>query len=611
MRNGVGIGDRIAGWVHETAQACPAEMERQKAFIRARLLASLAIAVLSPPYLALRGAPALWETLVFLLALAPLASVVLLSRTGHLLAAHALCALGCVLVGLTIAFGLGGLSGAALIWLALAPMQAIFSRSASLVGLSSVGSVCALAFLVWGVAAGFIPSDAPDALGLNAFYAALGLICAAAAALGANAAEASGERTREVGDARFASLAGALGDPLLSHDANGLVLYVSSESETLFNLHARDLRGRGLFDRIFVQDRPAFLKALSDARNGVATARAEFRLRIGGAGGDHGAYAEPIFRWVEIRARRLKFQGQVASELDGACVTSILRDISREKLAEQGREEALAAADRANASKDRFLANLSHELRTPLNAIIGFSEILSNEAVMPDALMRRREYAGIIHSSGQHLLSVVNAILDMSKIESGCFEIESEALDIAPMIESCCDMIKLKAEQSGLRLERDCAPQLPQLIADERACKQILINLLSNAVKFTPAGGVVRVSARIEGPSLAIEVADTGVGVKQSDLPRLGDAFFQSGARSVGAGEGTGLGLSVVRGLVGLHGGAISIASALGQGTSVKVLLPIDGGAGAHRRASATIDVIPHSVQIAPLGPVSKVKKVA
>jgi cell cycle sensor histidine kinase DivJ len=171
--------------------------------------------------------------------------------------------------------------------------------------------------------------------------------------------------------------------------------------------------------------------------------------------------------------------------------------------------------------------------------------------------------------------------------------------------------MKLKAEQSGLSLERDCAQGLPQLVADERACKQILINLLSNAVKFTPAGGLVRVCARLEGRSLAIEVMDTGVGVKQSDLPRLGDAFFQSSQTGDSHAQGTGLGLSVVRGLVGLHGGAISIASVQGQGTSVKVLLPIDGGASVDKRASATIEVIPPSVQTAFVAPIAKVKKVA
>ena len=172
-------------------------------------------------------------------------------------------------------------------------------------------------------------------------------------------------------------------------------------------------------------------------------------------------------------------------------------------------------------------------------------------------------------------------------------------------------MVKLKAEQSGLRLHRDCDLNLPQVVADERACKQILINLLSNAVKFTPAGGEVRVTARLEGRSLCIEVADTGVGVKQSDLPRLGEAFFQSAATGARNGEGTGLGLSVVRGLVGLHGGDISIASVLGQGTRVKVLLPIDGGLRAAKRSSATIAVIPLSGLSSSTDPISKVKKVA
>ena len=611
-----GIGYVAAGWVHETARAHAVERGRHEAFIRNRLLAAMAIAALAPLYLALHGAPALWEALIFLLALAPLASIAWLSRSGDLVVAHAISAIACILASITIACGLGGLSGAALLWLALAPMEAFFARSARLLAGVSLAAGCALALIFCGVGSGAIPADVPGALVLNGFYAAAALASATAMAFGATAIEAHRERGRELGEARLATLAGALGDPLLRHDRNGLVLHVSRESEGLFGLGLRDLAGRGLFERILVQDRPAFLKTLSDASNGSASARAEFRLRIGRSADEGSAHAEPVFRWVEMRARRLMIEGRNAMEADGACVISILRDISREKHAELDREEALAAAARASDAKDRLLANLSHELRTPLNAIIGFSEILANEAIMPDAMARRREYAGIINASGQHLLSVVNAILDMSKIEAGCFEIAGEALDMAALIASCCDMIKLKAEQSGLALERDCATGLPQVVADERACKQILINLLSNAVKFTPAGGQVRVSARIEGGSLAIEVADTGVGVKQSDLSRLGEAFFQAGGTAVSNRQGTGLGLSVVRGLVGLHGGAISISSALGHGTSVKVLLPINGGVCAQRRVSAPIEVIPPSVQTAARAPVAgvtiaKVKKVA
>ena len=606
-----GIRAEMGAWVHETARDHPADSRRHVAFMGSRLMATLAVAVLAPLYLALRGAPALWEALVFLLALAPVASVALLSRTGDLAAAQALSASASILAAIAIACGLGGLSAAALIWLALAPMGAIFARSSRFLAMVAAASGAAFALILAGVGFDVIPADAQGGLLLNAFYVGAALACVAVTAFSARMVEARSERSREMGDARFTTLAGALGDPLLRHDQQGAVLFVSRESEALFGLGARDLCGRGLFERIFVQDRPAFLKALSQANNGAAPVRAEFRLRMGAAGPDKEASAEPVFRWVEMRARRLMLEGRTAVEDDGASVISILRDISREKQAEVAREEALAEADRANASKDRFLANLSHELRTPLNAIIGFSEILSNEAIMPDALARRREYAGIIHASGQHLLSVVNAILDMSKIEAGCFDIESEALQVAPLIEACCDMIKLKAEQSGLRLERECPADLPQVIADERAFKQILLNLLSNAVKFTPAGGQVRVSARLEGRSLSLEVADTGVGVKQADLPRLGDAFFQAGAAAGRKGEGTGLGLSVVRGLVGLHGGAISISSAPGQGTCVKVLLPVDGALRADKRSSARIDVVSSPVSSAPVALSSKVKKVA
>ena len=601
------IRDVVGPWVHEAARAHAADRRRHEAFMGARLLAALLVAALAPPYLALRGAPALWETLVFLLALAPLASVALLSRTGNLVAAHAVSAAACIFAALTIACGLGGLSGAALIWLALAPMEAIFARSTRFQAMVGATSGAAFALILVGVGFGVISAEAQGGLFLNGFYVAAALACVAVTAFGASLLEARSERSQELGDARFGALAGALGDPLLRHDRHGSVLFVSRESEAHFGLGARELCGRGLFERIFVQDRPAFLKALSQANNGVASVRLEFRLRVGAAGDG----PEPVFRWVEMRARRLMIEGCDAVEEDGASVISILRDISREKRAEEAREEALAEADRAIASKDRFLANLSHELRTPLNAIIGFSEVLANEAIMPDALARRREYAGIIHASGQHLLSVVNAILDMSKIEAGCFEIDSEALEVAPLIASCCDMVKLKAEQSGLRLERDLAADLPEVIADERAFKQILINLLSNAVKFTPAGGQVRVSARIEGRSLSLEVADTGVGVKQADLPRLGDAFFQAGGKTARNGEGTGLGLSVVRGLVGLHGGAISIASVLGQGTCVKVLLPIEGARRADMRSTAPIDLVSPSAPMAPHAIPSKVKKVA
>jgi cell cycle sensor histidine kinase DivJ len=206
---------------------------------------------------------------------------------------------------------------------------------------------------------------------------------------------------------------------------------------------------------------------------------------------------------------------------------------------------------------------------------------------------KRREYATIIHDSGQHLLEVVNSILDISKMEAGRFLITTEPFELPPLIDSCCDIVSLRASQGNIELKRDFPERLDELIADKRALKQVLINLLGNAIKFTPAGGRVTVGARQDGAHVSIFVSDTGCGMSPYDLPRLGGAFFQAGAADDRTYEGTGLGLSVVRGLVGLHGGEISIESGLGLGTTVSVRIPMDCSGGAGGRPSARIIVIP------------------
>ncbi len=232
-----------------------------------------------------------------------------------------------------------------------------------------------------------------------------------------------------------------------------------------------------------------------------------------------------------------------------------MRDVTRAKLHEEEIDRARLEALQANAWKDRFLANVSHELRTPLNAIIGFSELLGNADLCPRDPLKQREYASIVHISGQHLLSVVNSLLDMSKIEAGSFDLLPEPFELPPLIDMCCDMVSLKAVEAGVELIRVYPAQLDELVADKRAVKQILINLLSNAIKFTPSRGRVTVGVRPQGNSLAICVADTGIGILSQDLPRLGDPFFQASDSYDRPYEGTGLGLSIVRGLVGLHGG--------------------------------------------------------
>ncbi len=218
---------------------------------------------------------------------------------------------------------------------------------------------------------------------------------------------------------------------------------------------------------------------------------------------------------------------------------------------------------------------MSHELRTPLNAIIGFSDMLSNDSIELDAA-REREYATLINDSGRHLLSVVNGILDMSKMESGNFKITPEPLAPAQAIRSCCDILVLKAQEAGVVLKTRIAGDLPEILADRRAFNQIMINLVSNAIKFTPHGGRVSVNAICDGPRLVVAVEDTGIGIGEADLPRLGEAFFQARASYDRRHDGTGLGLSIVKGLVRLHGGDMDIRSRLGAGTQVTVRLPID-----------------------------------
>ncbi len=567
----------VVGWVHENARGNPHEMTRHSDFIASRLIVALAPLAIAPVWLALRGAPQPWEVVVFVCAAMPMLSVVILSRTGDFVLAQAFSAAGLIAIAVALACGFGGISAVPLVWLALAPVEAVFALNRRLVAATTIVALVALAGIAFATREGLFPRDGGVGLLASAFLVAPAILHVGLAALGGLRQFEMRARREKVGAARFATLASAMGDLVLRHDRAGHVLYASSESESLFGLPPREFMGRGLFERILVQDRPTFLKTIAEAVDGQETARCALRLRTTSMASARGDFDEPVFVWVEMRARRLADRGADLLERDGACVMAVLRDVSQQKLREEQLDAARLEAERAIAWKDRFIANVSHELRTPLNAIIGFSEILGNEELAPADPARRMEYADIVHASGEHLLSVVNSILDISKIEAGRFDILTEPFDVAALIDGCCDMMSLKARQAGIALVRSCPDAVGELVADKRACKQILINLLSNALKFTPSGGRVQISAALQGHSIALEVSDTGVGIEAMDLRRLGDVFFQAGGAHNRRFEGTGLGLSVVRGLVGLHGGSISIESGQGEGTRVCVLLPRDG----------------------------------
>jgi len=234
---------------------------------------------------------------------------------------------------------------------------------------------------------------------------------------------------------------------------------------------------------------------------------------------------------------------------------------------------AKIGAETANRTKSDFMANMSHELRTPLNAIIGFSEVIKIGMFGP-LNERYRVYGSDIFDSGTHLLNLINEILDLSKLEAGQFELHEEELDLPAILQACMHLMEPQAEKAKIRLSKSCDNGLPLIFADDRRMRQILINLLSNAVKFTPEGGQVRVSANLRNGCLTIAVSDTGIGIAPQDIPKALEAFGQINSKISRTHQGTGLGLPLVKHLVELHGGTLTIESKVNIGTTVKVVLP-------------------------------------
>jgi two-component system cell cycle sensor histidine kinase PleC len=265
-------------------------------------------------------------------------------------------------------------------------------------------------------------------------------------------------------------------------------------------------------------------------------------------------------------------------------------DLSREL--EEARDEALikrAEAEAANASKTAFLANISHELRTPLNAILGFSELIARECLGPVGSPRYKEYANDIHNSGTHLLSLINDLLDVAKIEAGRMEVEPQMVETERTLESALKFVAAKARDRGQTLTISVDPSAAVLYADERALKQIVINLVSNAVKFTQDGGRIEVSAARNAQSdFQLVVADNGPGITREKIDRVFKPFTQADNRYDRQSGGTGLGLALVRGLCELHGGRAWIESEPGRGTRAYVVLPGNASkSGAKQRIPA------------------------
>lgn len=572
------IRDCLDALLHPSARYDALMRARHRAFMAPRLLGSLAAFAAFPVYLAMRGAPSAIEVAAFAWLIAPIMLSWFLSRTGRYEGAHVLSSLALAGLIMAVAATTGGIESFAAVWLVVVPLEAALSASrrvaafASLLALSCAGMLILISQLGW------LPVEVPSAAErgvLMAFGVASATLYAAGLAFGAESLARTSVALLSREEERYRLLARNMSDVISRHQRNGAVQFISPAVETMLGMQVVQLLGHGLFDRVHVADRPAYLTALSDAARGDVRS-VEFRLRREPVGSERD---QVDFIWVEMRCRPLDQDlGRADTDREStreAEVVAVMRDVTDRKLSEQALDQARSAAEAADAAKTRFLATMSHELRTPLNAIIGFSEMIAQEQILMLGAAQRKEYAQLINDSGQHLLSVVNGILDMSKMESGNFEISSEPFAPRASLLHCCNLLALKARENGIDLITDAPQDLPVMTGDPRAFKQIVLNLVANAIKFTERGGQVCVSAGVSGSQLTLRISDTGVGIAPDDLKRIGAPFFQAGKTYQRRHEGTGLGLSIVKSLVALHLGELTVQSRLGEGTAVTVKLPL------------------------------------
>ncbi|MEM8541727.1 MAG: HAMP domain-containing sensor histidine kinase [Pseudomonadota bacterium] len=346
------------------------------------------------------------------------------------------------------------------------------------------------------------------------------------------------------------SIDGSLDEPKLLLDRTGAVSTIAvSTIAALGNLEPK--LGDKLVDRVHVADRVQYLRAISQLRAGDVETLS-LQLRFNTADNTEAARFEDL--QIEMTAHNDAVQIKQS--------TSSLEEIG------------ITQSEEETGSDKRFLTIVSHELRTPLNAIIGFSDVLRSDLNCELPETTRKEYVDLIHGAGNHLLSLVNTILDVSKIESGTYSIDRDEFDFLQTARECIAMLGPQAKQKNILINDRITCSSRNVNGDRRALKQVMINLLSNAVKYTEPKGFVTVDADIDDAGLTFEVSDTGIGICPGDLEMIAKPFAQVDNSITRSNEGTGLGLALVKGLVELHGGSLDISSKLAVGTKVKVHIP-------------------------------------
>jgi cell cycle sensor histidine kinase DivJ len=541
--------------------SCAAESAQRKLFARIQGAKAAVGVMLAAGFLALIGRPDLVETIALSGLLAPLVLAGLAFTPIPLFVLEqASLAIFAALIGY-LASLTGGVTSPLIVWLVLVPAEAALAGGRPAV-LRAAAAAC-LALLVVSIvqALGFLPVSRLPFPAWQVYAASIltAIIQAALVAAAAQDRQRAADQAAAEGAAMYRFLADNAMDLITRHTSDGRIRFASPAAQTLLGLLPDTLIGQAPAALVHPDDLRAIQAAFMEASYFARAASAEVRLRR----------ADGTFVWSEIRCRpATPAKGKAAD------IVAVTRDITERKSHERALIEARDLAEEANRAKSTFLANMSHELRTPLNAILGFSEVMTHEMFGPVGSPRYLEYSRLIHESGSHLLELINGILDMSKIEAGKFELSEEIFDLDETITSCLRFVRQPAERAGVRLKTAIAPSARMIFADKRAIKQVLVNLLSNGVKFTPRGGEVRITASLDSRGVEIAVSDSGVGISQKDLIRLGQPFEQVEGEHVRSKEGTGLGLALVKAFASMHGGEATIESTLGVGTTVHVRLP-------------------------------------
>ena len=532
------------------------EAERRDAFVSANLMAGGIGLLLWPLHWALIGpVDVVSGTAIFFLMVPLLLAVWVRAFEGDLSQAEmgsAVCL--AAFVGF-IALVTGGMTSPALPWLLVAPIEAAVSGKRSSVTTSTLVAGTGFFFIACLTLTGWLPesrlsADLQSVVYPISLFAALVVSMFSLRAFQRRHSQESA-RVQSNADMLRALTDNAL-DLITRHASDGTVQYASAAAEGMLGLRARELEGVSPAMIVHIQDLKLVQQAFAKAARGEPQSIG-FRLRR-----RDGSYVP-----VEMRAQAVH-----------GTIVAVTRDMSAQKAELVELENARDKAEEVSRAKSRFLASVSHELRTPLNAIIGFSDVMRHEVMGPIGTPKYREYAELIRNSGAHLVDLISDLLDMSKIEAGKFTIERRQLELKPLADECVAMVQMAAHEAGVELVSE-VPDGLTLMADRRALKQSLINLLSNAIKFTLTEGRVTLRARRNGTDIDISVADTGVGIPEQDLARIGKPFEQVEGGLQRAHKGTGLGLSLVKALTELHGGTMQIMSALGDGTTVTLHLPI------------------------------------